>query len=823
MTAINPLSTITNADIINVKIKAFEKGIFKPLKLHDRQLAAMSLLTDSQTDEILFGGAAGGGKAQPLDAMVLTPFGFRPMGSINVGSIIMHPSGANQRVIAIHPQGVKDIYRITFNDGSSTECCKEHVWKYWEASNKSKLEKKMGVTGKLATTEGLISLIDSNRTILTPLCKPINFSTVYGGRAIDKISPYVVGVLLGDGCITTNVSFSTADEFIASEVKKELGGFCGVSDVSAKYNYRILHGVRNNKGHLESKIKPILKDLGIFGKKSDAKFIPKIYFTERLETRLSIVQGLMDTDGTVSKGGKVYYCTTSKQLAEDMKYMLSSLGMRVTITRKENDYLGAYILYIQGESKEMLFRLPRKKDIVKPFNGGFSNAGRKIDKIEYVGQKEAKCITVEASDGLYITDDFIVTHNSFIGCEWLLWNCLTYPNTRWFIGRKHLSEVRKSTIVTFLKVMRKHGIPQDTIRYNDQSVRIVFNNGSVIEGLELMQKPSDADFNNFGSTEYTGGWIEEAGGISVKAYEILKIRIGRHLNDEYQIKGKLLITANPAKNWTYTFFYKPFKDGLLPPNIAFIQSFVSDNIYSEGGYMERLKSLKGSSRERLYLGNWEYDDDPDQLTDNDAIADMFTNEFIERDAKRKCLVVDVAMYGSDLYRVAYFEGDVLVEHSHMDKSGGKDVLGLIDRYRKKYNLAASAIVYDADGVGAFIGGKGGFITGAIPFNGNASPVEHGTDFKRYSNLRSQCAFLLAYKINENGLYAYGVKDASDIETLTDELRQIKKMPNSEKLRIIPKDEVREAIGRSPDFSDLFMMKMYNDIRPRARVHVRGVV
>jgi hypothetical protein len=412
---------------------------------------------------------------------------------------------------------------------------------------------------------------------------------------------------------------------------------------------------------------------------------------------------------------------------------------------------------------------------------------------------------------------------SYLGCEWLLWNCLAYPGTRWFIGRKHLSEVRKSTVVTMNKVFKKHGIPSDSYRYNEMAVRFVFDNGSVIEGLDLMYKPGDPDFNNFGSTEYTGGWIEEAGGVSVKAYEILKIRIGRHLNKEHSIKGKLLITANPAKNWTYTEFYKPYRDGSLSGKYAFVQSLIGDNTFSEPGYKERLDGLKGASRERLFLGNWEYEDDPNQLTDNDAITDLYSNSFIERDAKRKCLICDVAMHGSDLYRVAYFEGDVLVEHSKMEKSGGKQVLDLIHRFRNKYNIPASAIVYDADGVGAFIGSKGGFIPGAIPFNGNASPAEHGKDYKQFFNLRSQCAFLLADQINEYGLYLEGVKDENDTEMLSDELRQLKRMPGIEKLRLIPKDEVKQAIGRSPDFADLLIMKKFYDIRPRAKKHTRSVV
>jgi len=163
---------------------------------------------------------------------------------------------------------------------------------------------------------------------------------------------------------------------------------------------------------------------------------------------------------------------------------------------------------------------------------------------------------------------------SFLGCEWLLWCCIAYPGTRWFVGRKHLSEIRESTIVTFKKVCLKHGIPDTWYTYNDNKVKIKFFNGSEIKGLELMQKPGDKDFDKLGSTEYTGGWIEEAAGVGVKAYEVLRSRIGRQYNDKYGIKAKLLLTCNPARNWLYSLFYIPWKNDQLPDFRQFIQAFV---------------------------------------------------------------------------------------------------------------------------------------------------------------------------------------------------------------------------------------------------------
>lgn len=411
---------------------------------------------------------------------------------------------------------------------------------------------------------------------------------------------------------------------------------------------------------------------------------------------------------------------------------------------------------------------------------------------------------------------------SYLGCEWLLWMCITFPGTRWFIGRKHLNEIRKSTVVTFRKVCRKHGIPSDWWTYNDNSVKITFENGSVIEGLELMYKPGDPDYDNFGSTEYTGGWIEEAGAVPVIAYEVLQTRIGRHLNDYYGIRAKLLITCNPSRNWLYKTFYQPWKNGLLPVGMEFIQSFVTDNSKRESGYLERLERLKGQIRARLFLGDWDYDDDPLSLIEFDAILDLFTNDYIRPDQTRRYLVCDIALHGSDLFRVGVFYGDVLMEHFYMPKSGGKQIISKIKELQAKHQIRGSQVLYDADGVGGFIGNSGGFIQGAVAFHGNAQPLRRKIrkghkkteEVSEYANLKSQCGFMLAEMVNEGKLWAMAVRTEQDRELLTEELTQVKrnKGDSDGKKRLKDKKDVIVDLGRSPDFSDLFLMKMYFNIR-----------
>lgn len=403
---------------------------------------------------------------------------------------------------------------------------------------------------------------------------------------------------------------------------------------------------------------------------------------------------------------------------------------------------------------------------------------------------------------------------TWLGVEWLLWNCLSYPETRWFVGRRFLNEIRGSTIVTFNKVCKKHRIPKEMYHYNDQKVNIKFANGSEIIGYDLAYKPSDPDYDRFGSTEFTGGMIEEAAHVPVKAYQILKSRIGRHLNDRYNLTPKLFITTNPSRNWVYSIFYLPHKKGELPPNRVFVRSLWGDNTKLDSGYVQQLDELTGQLRARLYSGDWDYGDDPDALIESDAIQDIFTNDFVPINREQRRLICDIALHGSNRYVLGVFYGDVLVDVKSIDKSGGADVINEIKAMQNKHQIRAAAVLYDSDGAGGFVGQKGGFIPGALPFHGGGRPFVSNRDkFTVYADLKSQCGYYLAEKVNNGGTWAAAMKDEDMRESFAEELAWLKRDKGSEdgKLRLLKKSEIVEAIGRSPDLLDIFIMKQYYDL------------
>src|SRR4030066_1152249 len=139
---------------------------------------------------------------------------------------------------------------------------------------------------------------------------------------------------------------------------------------------------------------------------------------------------------------------------------------------------------------------------------------------------------------------------SWLGCEWLMQNCYRYPGSKWFIGRNELTRLMASSYITFMKVCSYHQIPREDWNLNGQYHFIEFKNKSRIDLLDLKYLPSDPLFERFGSLEYTGGWIEEAGEVHFTAFDMLKSRVGRWMNKEFNLfPPKLLLTCNPTKNW----------------------------------------------------------------------------------------------------------------------------------------------------------------------------------------------------------------------------------------------------------------------------------
>jgi superfamily II DNA or RNA helicase len=361
------------------------------------------------------GDDCGLGKAQPLDTKILTPDGYILMGDIKIGDEILSPSGGTQTVIGVFPQRRKLMYKVTFSDGSSTRCCEEHLW---SVSTDNWIKR-----GKGFKTLSLKEIM--NEDIYLSFCQksyrwriPMTSIIQYSKRNV-SISPYLLGCLLGDGGISSGVGFTTIDDEIIEYLILPKGTmiYKRPSD-DITYHIGNIDNVLENKNS-RSIMKFLLKQYGLLGTHSHDKFIPKDYLYNTPEIRLEILRGLMDTDGYVSKGGHINYSSTSEQLKEDVKQLVLSFGgicrERVRIGKyKRNGKIieckRSWRLSIMLPPEIIPFKLKRKIDRLN-FSRKYIPT-RKIIEIKPVGFAEMQCIRVSNEDGLYLCDDFCVTHNT---------------------------------------------------------------------------------------------------------------------------------------------------------------------------------------------------------------------------------------------------------------------------------------------------------------------------------------------------------------------------------------------------------------------------
>lgn len=394
---------------------------------------------------------------------------------------------------------------------------------------------------------------------------------------------------------------------------------------------------------------------------------------------------------------------------------------------------------------------------------------------------------------------------SWIASEWELAMCLNFPGVRYFMAREELKSLKDTTVKTFFKVAKHHNV-MDTFRYYEHYSAIRFNNGSEISLLELKYVPSDPLFERFGSTEYTGGLIEEAGKVHFNAFDTLKSRVGRQLNELYNIPKKVLITFNPKKNWLYHTFYKPWKDGTLEPGYAFIQSLAIENDKIDKGYLESLDEIKDATlKKRLKYGEWEYEDDPLSLIPYENILNIFTNEYIQ--GGKKYITADIARFGSDKTIIRIWDGLRVIER--IERSGLRitESAELVRQKANQYRIPMSQVLVDEDGIGGGVVD----ILKCKGFVANSSPLFGGN----FDMLKSQCGYRLAELINDNLIYDSTASPALR-EKIIEEIEQLKRKADDsdKKQAIMPKQIIKDLIGRSPDDLDTFIMRAYFEVGPK---------
>ena len=412
---------------------------------------------------------------QPLDCKILTPNGWKTMGEINTGDYVININGKKSKVLKTFDKGIKPVYKIETTNGGLTKACGDHVW-----SVKNNNELKHNKDYKLRSTlEIKETLYNKNKGCKYNYSLPKNPIVEFDYVDNLPIPPYTMGALLGDGSFSNSISISNMDIDLIERIERELSQFdlylnkhdisytisgnyknnkpakpvkltnlitkeekiydtINEASINLKINKTTLNSRCNKKLIIDNilyeflpkkqrwtnYLKNIIYDLKLEGTKADTKFIPNIYKYTSIENRISILQGLMDTDGTIKKKyGSMSYTTISKQLADDVVEICRSLGINAfkytrnrigekhifnDRTIKTNSI--SYEVNIPKSNEIELFYIKRKKDLIQKNNNKLNNV--KIKNIEYIGEEKVKCILLDDDDHLYITDDFIITHNT---------------------------------------------------------------------------------------------------------------------------------------------------------------------------------------------------------------------------------------------------------------------------------------------------------------------------------------------------------------------------------------------------------------------------
>jgi phosphate starvation-inducible PhoH-like protein len=363
------------------------------------------------------------GRAQPVDSRVLTPSGWRPIGSLQVGDLVVGSRGVPTPVLGVYPQGRRDVYEVRAQDGARTQCCAEHLWTVKTAS-----DKRRGKPGRTLRTDemiGKLRVAHQRRYELPLLSAPAEFEP-----QDVPLDPYALGLLLGDGCLTTRTTptFSTTDEELATGLEAALDDIELVQKTEVDYVLRRVGTTRGGAG-TANPVTVKLRELSLAETRSSTKFIPSMYLWNSSDVRVALLQGLLDSDGGPVKQKdrtcRIQYATCSARLRDDVVFLVRSLGgvaywrTRRAEGRRPGFVNGrpvphrsdAHIIDIRLPETIEPFRLTRKLDTYRRCGGG-GRPVRMIDSIEPAGTAETVCIQVAAEDSLYVTDDMLLTHNT---------------------------------------------------------------------------------------------------------------------------------------------------------------------------------------------------------------------------------------------------------------------------------------------------------------------------------------------------------------------------------------------------------------------------
>lgn len=824
----------------------------------------------SNVDVVIGGGQLAGGKAQPLDSLVCTPFGFRRMGDLKVGDTITNSCGGMQKVIHIYERGMLETIEFEFSDGRKTKCALDHLWKVRKVADipkRVKIHENKEMSWEIMTTEQIISLMDKNKKVNIPMCSSIQFTRGNRTQGL-TIHPYLLGCLLGDGCLAKYLSspkLFTADKEIVDKIVNL--GYNVTRNDSCDITY-VIHD-RDVVKHLKQK--------KLWGCLSDTKFIPNVYKYSTVGDRIELLQGLFDTDGSPKNGTQIEYDTVSETLAKDVQWIVRSLGGYCSITEKEGYYRKedgekvmckkVYRLYINISIANQLFYLKRKTDRLDGVyrNGFCTELG--IVSYKRLPAVEMRCIRVSNPDSLYITDNFIVTHNTFgaiLSCA----EPSLDPRFRAVFLRNNLGDLKSGGGV--LDSFRDcFGNGCKIVESGDPHVD--FPSGASIDVTHIADQTKQKLEQRFKGRQYDMIYFDELTGFSWECFTFLFSRN----RGQAAWTGKVRATTNPKRShWLRTFldWYIGIDGEIIEEREGVVRYFyisgedvksvvwgdTKEEVYSKckiqidrflhkfngktgkATYKDVIKSFTfylgrtsenkslgenyassvaamGGKKAEENSGNWNVDCDTD---DNAPIPQDMANQVFLNDPQingDRWVTCDLADTGTDNFLCIAWDGFHIIDVLILGRTTPRQNAERLEIFAAQHDVSNSHIIYDAIR-GTYIND---YIPEAIPYVSYRAPM--GLYGRMAQRLKDECYLRLVECIKRGEL---SIEDSvalriyehqllkNDKITIQNEFLEecavvrFQDMPSGKK-RLFSKKEMNQKLGkgRSMDLLDPCAMRM----------------
>ena len=807
----------------------------------------------TNVDVCIAGGVLNCGKAQPLKSEILTPNGFVRMGDLKRGDEICDTEGGVQHVEEIYDRGLRDNYRVVFNNGANVECCDEHLWTARDLKS-----------NKYVTIE-LSEIMKDLRRYKIDMPSPVAFA--YSDEL--PLSPYLLGIMIGDGSYTDKNSVL----HISTDVECVERAKC-FEDF--EYNIKCHKNSMPTIAIHSSRIRRVFRELGFFGQHSYTKSIPREYLYSSVENRKELLRGLFDTDGYNDRVcSRIEYTTTSEQLCNDVVFLIRSLGGYAKVSTKIGSYnkdgvkhicRKAFRIYCTFENPDEYFTLARKKTGLlkkKPI-------GLKIVSVNKIGQEVMRCIKVSSPNSLYITNDFVVTHNT-AGAVLMCAEPSLDPAWRAVFLRNNLGDLRSGGgILDEFKSMYRGGV----MVAESGEPHVDFPSGARVDVTHIADQTRDKVRQRFKGRQYDLIYFDEMTGFTWECFtEVCTRNRGRG-----KWTGKIRGTTNPDRNhWLRTFldwyigldgFIREDRDGVVRyfymagesvKDVVWgdskeevyskckiqidrqlnkingkhgkatykdlIRSFTfylgrmsenTDSIGNNSGYVGAVAMSGGRNAEQLLEGNWNVSPDDDTqgaITSSEANQVLLNDPQVNGD---KWVTCDLADVGMDNFVCLAWDGLHVIDSLILSHTTPRMNAERLHMFAASHGVADSHIIYDATRA-LYIND---YIEDAMPFISSRHPL--GMYGRMAVRLKDECYLRLVELIKRGG-----ISIADNVASKIYEHQRIKenvsfanefieeclvvgfKEVNSGKKTLLTKKEMNQKLGRgrSMDVLDPFAMRM----------------